>query len=98
MDTMLLNRSVGGMGRLYSGELLLGEVYYNIRQGISPEFVVCSVVFVGSDVELSEDARPFQLLIEDGRTLTVTLERERANSPYLCTLEAEMLHSAEAQG
>ena len=90
---MILNRSLGGLGRLYDGDALLGEVYYNIREGQTAASPVCSVVFVGNDVELPADNRSFRLYLEDGRYLVLNLTRNRADAPYTCTSFDGVLHS-----
>src|SRR5689334_1015812 len=93
MVVTLLQRSLGGIGKLYYDDLLIGEVYYNIRQGKLPAQLLCSVVFVGKDVELPSDSRLYFLFIEDGRYLIVTLHRDRALAPYICSSQDGMLHS-----
>lgn len=90
---MILNRSLGGIGGLFDGDALLGEVYYNIRQGQTPNSPVCSVVFVGNDVELPADNRFYRLYLEDGRYLILKLSRARAYAPYTCTSFDGILHS-----
>jgi hypothetical protein len=90
---MVVSRSLGGIGRVFRDDVMLGQVYYNIRQGQSPGHLECSVVFIGNDVTLPVDKRPSLLFLEDGRYLLVDLVRQRPDAPYSCTLHDEALHS-----
>jgi hypothetical protein len=92
---MIPNKSLGGIGNLYLDDTLLGEVYYNIRQDQPPGSILCSMVFVGNDVELPDDKGRYRLLLEDGRYLLVTLYAARpgAYAPYLCASCDGIWHS-----
>jgi hypothetical protein len=81
---MIFDRSLGGIGRLYDEDTLLGEVYYNIRQNQTPGEIMSTVVFVGDDLELSPTGGCYRLILEDGRYLIGALSRTRQDgrSPY----------------
>jgi hypothetical protein len=103
---MLVNRSLGGIGKLYLGDTLMGDVYYNIRQDQPPDSLECSVVFVGKEVELPPDLAVgatqengrggcYRLFLEDGRYLIVTVSKKSSlpHAPYICTSCDGLFHS-----
>ena len=92
---MAMNRSLGGIGKLYEGEHLLGEVYYNIKLAQTMDRMECSLVFVGSDVELVHSSQRYRLFLEDGRYLLVAVTNSRhiPYAPYHCTSLDGVFHS-----
>jgi hypothetical protein len=92
---MHLTRSLGGIGKLYRDDACLGEVYYNIKPNQRPGQLLCTIVFVGKDLDLPNDNRVYRLYLEDGRYLIVTLRKVRQahRSPYNCISCDGILHS-----
>jgi hypothetical protein len=88
-------RSIGGLGKLYDDGQLVGNVYYNIKQD-QQRGLLCTVVFLGRDIEIPEDNRHYRLILEDGRYLIVTLRHTRptAGSPYAGISCDGILHAA----
>lgn len=93
---MLMRRSLGGIGALYRDNELLGKVYYNLKQNQSPDVIVCTIVFVGDDVELPNDDQQYRLWLEDGQYLLLTLHRMRDKlpSPYVGFSSDRVFHAA----
>lgn len=84
---MVKHRSLGGIGRLYQGEVALGDVYYNIKREQPPGSLECTLVFIGKEMELPSDGKRYRLVLEDGHSMTITLRKGRAkpNAPYIGT-------------
>jgi hypothetical protein len=95
---MPLNRSLGGIGKLYHDDALLGEVYYNIKQEQPPGQLVCTTVFVGNEVDLTANATDtrYHLLLENNQYMIVTLSKARAlpHAPYTGVAHDGTLHTA----
>lgn len=92
---MAVNRSLGGIGKFYDGDHPLGEVYYNINLTQATDKMECSLVFVGSDVDLSHSSHRYRLILEDGRYLIVSITKGRhiPYAPYHCTSCDGVFHS-----
>jgi hypothetical protein len=94
---MPLNRSLGGIGKLYHDDALLGEVYYNIKQEQPPGPLVCTAVFVGSEVDLAGNAADtlYSLLLENRQYMLVTLSKVRpgGQAPYVGVAHNGKLHT-----
>jgi hypothetical protein len=82
---MMMKRSLGGIGALYRDGTLLGKVYYNLKQEQPPGELVCTLVFVGDDVDLPAGQQRYRLWLEDGQYLVLTLKKMRpaSRSPYV---------------
>ena len=92
---MAVNRSLGGIGKLYCDDLLLGEVYYNIKAEPQHGFTVGSIVSVGMEIELFADSCPYRLILEDGRSMNLTIERNSLLpfSAWSCVSGDGILHA-----
>jgi hypothetical protein len=92
---MAANRSLGGIGKLYSDDVLVGEVYYNIRVEPQRGFIVGSIVFVGVEIELPGDDSPYRLILEDGRSMILTIGRSSSAplAAWSCVSRDGILHT-----
>jgi hypothetical protein len=94
---LLLNRSLGGIGKLYQDDALLGEVYYNIKQEQPPGRFVCTTVFVGNEIDLTANASDtlYRLFLENNHDILVTLCKARPapHAPYSGVVRDGKLHS-----
>jgi hypothetical protein len=93
---MMMKRSLGGIGALYRDGALLGKVYYNFKQEQRPGVIVCTLVFVGDDVDLPRGNQRYRLWLEDGQYLILTLQKTRPalSSPYIGISCDGVFHSA----
>ena len=78
---MMAMRSLGGIGALYRNNALLGKVYYNLKPDQSPGEIVCTLVFVGDDIDLPNDEQRYRLWLEDGQYLIIKLHKMYPTSP-----------------
>jgi hypothetical protein len=95
--------TIGGIGQLWQDDRMLGAVYYNLylqqpnsaRQDKPPQdgdlVSDGELVFLGEDIEL-DPAATYRLLLEDARTLDVTVTRDQSKrrAPY-------QLHTADGR-
>lgn len=95
---MQIQRSLGGIGRLYRHDTLLGEVYYSVKQNQTDGSIYGSIVCVGQDVDLPIDDQSYCLLLEDARSLIVSLMRDSKTpfAPYSFTSRDGIIHSASS--
>ena len=91
-------RSLGGIGHLYSDDVLQGDVYYNIQKNQPPGKVMCTLVFVGRDIELAGGTTRYRLVLEDGSYLFIVLLGTRAapNLPYTFVSPDGIFHAVHA--
>ncbi len=93
---MVEKRSLGGIGSLYRDNVLLGRVYYNLKQDQPPGIIVCTLVFIDDEVDIPDDKQRYRLWLEDGRYLLVTLQKMRpvSHSPYVAYSCDGIFHAA----
>jgi hypothetical protein len=97
-SAMQIQRSLGGIGKLYRQNMLLSEVYYSVKQNQADGSIYGSIVCVGQDINLPLDDDPYYLLLEDKRLLILSLTRESKApfAPYSFTSCDGILHSAQS--
>jgi len=111
---MFATRSLGGIGSLYRetsheeshdaggdaerDEAWVGKIYYNLKPAQPPGVIICTIVLMDEDIELSTDRSRYLVLFDDGQYLIVTLKKLRPvpHSPYVCFSCDGVFHPAQS--